>query len=278
MQIKQPIYLDYNATTPLDEEVIAAMEPYFRNLFGNPSSNHWFGVQARKAVEKARSQVAILLNCDPEEIIFTSGGTESNNLALKGIALALKSKGNHIITSAIEHPAIMEVCDHLSKQGFRITYLPVDDTGLISCTDLEQKITPETILISIMHANNEVGTIQPIAEISKIAHKHGIVLHTDAAQSAGKISVDVNKLGVDLLSLAGHKLYAPKGIGALFIKSGTRLAKIMHGADHEHNLRAGTENTMEIAGLGKACEVAQRDLGINQNRLLSMRDRLHKKI
>jgi len=274
----RPIYLDYNATTPIDPEVAAAMRPFLEEHFGNPSSTHWYGVQTKKAVEKARRQVAELLNCKAEEIIFTSGGSESNNYAIKGIAFANKNKGNHIITSAIEHPAVTEVCGYLEGEGFRITYLPVDEFGLVDPADVEKAITPQTILITIMHANNEVGTIQPIAEIAKIAKAHKILVHTDAAQSLGKIPVRVDKLGVDLLSVAGHKLYAPKGIGALYISSGLKLAKMIHGADHERNLRAGTENVLEIVGLGQACEVAGRNLEKNMAHMKKLRDRLQENL
>lgn len=272
------IYLDYNATTPLHEEVIEAMKPYLGDYFGNPSSSHWFGTQTRKAVENARKQVAALINCNPDEIIFTSGGTESNNYAIKGFAFANKSKGNHIITSAIEHPAVTEVCKYLEEQGFDITYLPVDETGLVNVKKVEESITPQTILITIMHANNEVGTIQPIVSIASIARKHQIAVHTDAAQSIGKIPVDVKELNVDLLSVAGHKFYAPKGIGALYIRRGIQLEKQIHGADHEQNLRAGTENVLEIVGFGKACEIAKRDLNKNHSFFKSMRDRLLQKL
>ncbi len=272
------IYLDYNATTPLHEEVIEAMKPYLGDYFGNPSSSHWFGAQTRKAVENARKQVAALINCNPDEIIFTSGGTESNNYAIKGFAFANKSKGNHIITSAIEHPAVTEVCKYLEEQRFDITYLPVDETGLVNVKKVEESITPQTILITIMHANNEVGTIQPIVSIASIAQKHQIAVHTDAAQSIGKIPVDVKELNVDLLSVAGHKFYAPKGIGALYIRRGIRLEKQIHGADHEQNLRAGTENVLEIVGFGKACEIAKRDINKNHSFFKSMRDRLLQKL
>ncbi len=272
------IYLDYNATTPLHEEVIESMKPYLGDYFGNPSSSHWFGAQTRKAVENARKQVAELINCNPDEIIFTSGGTESNNYAIKGFAFANKSKGNHIITSAIEHPAVTEVCKYLEKQGFDITYLPVDETGLVTVKEVEESITPQTILITIMHANNEVGTIQPIVSITSISRKHQIAVHTDAAQSIGKIPVDVNELNVDLLSVAGHKFYAPKGIGALYIRGGIRLEKQIHGADHEQNLRAGTENVLEIVGFGKACEIAKRDINKNHSFFKSTRDRLLQKL
>ncbi len=272
------VYLDYNATTPIAQEVAEAMQPFLGEFFGNPSSSHHYGVQTRKAVEEARSRIAKLLNAHPDEIIFTSGGTESNNYAIKGIAFARRDQGNHIITSSVEHPAVVEVCRYLEKQGFRITILPVDEYGMVDPKDLERAITRETILVSIMHANNEVGTIQPIATLSEIAHRHDIVFHCDAAQSVGKIPVRVDEMGVDLLSVAGHKLYAPKGIGALYIRRGIVLEKLMHGADHEQNLRAGTENILEIAGLGKACEIAGRDLEKNMRHMKSMRDLLHQKL
>jgi len=269
------IYLDYNATTPIDPEVAKTMRPYLDQYFGNPSSSHLFGIQTRKAVEKARIQIAEMLNCFTDEIIFTSGGTESNNYAIKGIAFVNRAKGNHIITSSIEHPAVIEVCRFLETEGYAVTYLPVDEFGLINIEDLKKAIKPQTILISIMHANNEVGTIQPISEIAQIAKENNVYLHTDAAQSMGKIPVKVNDLGIDLLSIAGHKLYAPKGVGAIYIRRGTKLAKLMHGADHEQNLRAGTENVLEIVGLGKACEIADRDISDNMIHLKKMRDKLH---
>jgi len=271
----KPIYLDYNATTPHDPEVIDAMRPFLEEEFGNPSSSHWYGTRPKKAVMEARSRVASLLNCEAEEIIFTSGGTESNNHAVKGVALACRDKGNHIITSQIEHPAILEVCEYLEKTGYEVTYLPVDEHGMVRVSDVSDAITSKTILITIMHANNEVGTIQPIAEISELAKKHGILLHTDAAQSLGKISTDVGTLGVDLLSVAGHKLYAPKGVGALYIRSGLILTQFMHGAGQESGWRAGTENVLEIVGLGKACEVARRDLEKNMDHMQAMRNRLY---
>lgn len=274
----KPIYLDYNATTPIDPEVAAAMRPYLEERFGNPSSSHWYGVQTRKAVEHAREQAAQLLNCHTDEVIFTSGGSESNNLAIKGIASANRRRGNHIITSAIEHPAVSEVCKYLEGEGFRVTYLPVDEYGLVDPAAVEKAITPQTILITIMHANNEVGTIQPIAEIAEIARKQGVIVHTDAAQSVGKIPTGVDELGVDLLSAAGHKLYAPKGVGALFIRRGLQLQKQMHGADHEQNRRAGTESVLLIVGLGKACEIARRDLEKNMSHTREMRDRLFNRL
>jgi cysteine desulfurase len=276
--MRKPIYLDYNATTPHDPEVIDAMRPFLEEEFGNPSSSHWYGTKPKKAVMEARSRVTSLLNCDAEEIIFTSGGTESNNHAIKGAALACRDKGNHIITSQIEHPAILEVCQYLEKAGYEVTYLPVDEHGMVRVLDVSDAITPKTILITIMHANNEVGTIQPIGEISELAKKHGIRFHTDAAQSLGKLFTDVGTLGVDLLSVAGHKLYAPKGVGALYIRSGLKLTRFMHGAGQESGWRAGTENVLEIVGLGKACEIARRDLEKNMVHMQAMRDRLYEGI
>ena len=270
----KPIYLDYNATTPIDPDVYEAMRPFLTDHFGNPSSSHAYGVEARKAVEKARGQAADLLDCDPVEIIFTSGGTESNNHAIQGAAFARRNDGRHIITSAVEHPAVTEVCRHLETVGFRVSTIPVDGTGLINLKALEKVLTPETILITVMHANNEVGTIQPIEEIAKMAGKRGILFHTDAAQTAGKIPASVKELGVDLLSVAGHKVYAPKGIGALYVRSDVSLEKFMHGAGHEGGRRAGTENVAGIAALGKACELAKRNLGGNALHMQRMRDRL----
>jgi cysteine desulfurase len=270
----KPIYLDYNATTPIDPEVAAAMLPCIREVFGNPSSTHVYGVEARRAVETARGQTAALLNCSPGEILFTSGGTESNNHAVKGAARALREKGNHIIASAVEHPAVSEVCQSLSAEGFEVSVIPVDATGLIDLAALERAIGERTILVSVMHANNEVGTIQPIGEIVRMARGRGILVHTDAAQSVGKIPVDVSDLGVDLLTVAGHKLYAPKGAGALYIREGVKLEKFMHGAGHEAGRRAGTENVIGIAGLGKACEIAKRDLKGNGDHMKRTRDRL----
>ncbi len=269
------IYLDYNATTPIAQEVAEAMAPYLYEHFGNPSSSHPYGVVTKRAIETARADVAALIGCKPVELIFTSGGTESNNYAIKGAALALRERGNHIITSAVEHPAVTEVCWWLEKQGFRLTALDVDEHGLVDPADLERAITPDTVLVTVMHANNEVGTVEPIAELAAIAHQHGALMHTDAAQSIGKIPVDVDALGVDLLSIAGHKVYAPKGIGALYIRGGTALAKQLHGADHEGDRRPGTENVLGIVGLGRACMLAARDLDKNGAHFLAMRDRLH---
>ncbi|MGC8825291.1 MAG: cysteine desulfurase family protein [Bacteroidales bacterium] len=215
------------------------------------------------------------MNCQPDEIVFTSGGTESNNYAIKGIALANRNKGNHIITTQIEHPAVIEVCKNLEENGFEVTYLPVDSSGMVKISDIEKSIKPETILITIMHANNEVGTIQPVEEIARVAKEREVIFHTDAAQSVGKIPTDVNLLGIDLLSIAGHKLYAPQGIGAIYIRRGVKLAKLIHGASHEQGRRAGTENVLGIVGLGKACEIAKRDMQKNILHMKGMRDRLY---
>jgi len=269
------VYLDYNATTPIDLEVIDVMTPFLKEHFGNPSSSHYFGQKAKEAVEKARSQVASFLNCNSSEIIFTSGGTESNNYAIKGIAYTLRNKGNHIITSKIEHPSVLESCKFLESAGFKVTYLPVNEFGLINLSDVQKAIKPNTILITIMHANNEIGTIQPIDQISKLAKKHNIIFHTDAVQSAGKIPTKVPNLGVNMLSIAGHKIYAPKGVGALYVKQGIKLTKLIHGAGQENNARAGTENVLEIVGLGEACEIAGRDLDKNAANMKVMRDRLY---
>jgi cysteine desulfurase len=271
----RPIYLDYNGTTPHAPEVIAAMRPFLEQEFGNPSSSHWYGIIPKQAVEKARRQVAALLNCEPDELVFTSGGTESNNHAIKGMATALMGKGNHIITASIEHPAVLEVCRALAPYGIETSCLPVDRYGLVDPAEVEKAIRPETILISIMHSNNEVGTLQPIAEISAMARRRGIAMHTDAAQSVGKVAVDVRALGVDLLSVAGHKLYAPKGVGALYIRRSVQPAKFCHGAGQERGWRAGTENVLEIVGLGMACEIAGRDLEKNIRQMQGLRDRLH---
>jgi cysteine desulfurase len=271
----KPIYLDYNATTPIAGEVAEAMLPYLYEQFGNPSSSHAFGLAAKEGVDTARAQVAGLLGCRPGEVIFTSGGTESNNYALKGVALASRGPRDQIITSTVEHPAITEVCSWLKAQGFRITRLAVDDCGQVDPADLARAIGPATLLVTIMQANNEVGTIQPIRELADIAHRHGALMHTDAAQAVGKIPVVVDDLGVDLLSVAGHKLYAPKGIGALYIRQGVELAPLLHGAGHEGGRRPGTENVLEMAGLGKACEIAGRDMAENMAHFRAMRDRLH---
>ncbi|MFL0099764.1 cysteine desulfurase family protein [Tenacibaculum maritimum] len=272
------IYLDYNASTPNDPKVINAMLPFLTNHYGNPSSIHKEGQKAKGAIEKARMQVANSIGCSTNEIIFTSGGTESNNHAIIGTAMSLKNKGNHIITSSIEHPAVIEVCKYLESQGFKITYLNVNKDGIIDLNDLKNTISSKTILITIMHANNETGSIQPIEKIGMIAKEHGIPLHTDASQSFGKIKVDVKELNVNLLTLAGHKVYAPKGIGALYIKKGTPINKLMHGAKHEYNKRPGTESTMLIVGLGAAAQLATEKLHENKKHMESIRNYLLKKL
>lgn len=253
------VYLDYNASTPLAPEVIEAMTPFLLEHYGNPSALHWAGRGVREAYEKAREQVSALLGCSPAEVIFTSGGSESNNHALKGVFNALQSKGNHIITTQIEHPAIVKPCEFLKKLGAQVTYVGVDSYGQVSPSAIERAVTENTILISVMHANNETGVIQPIPEIARVAQKNNIIFHSDAAQSAGKITVKVKELGVDLLSLAGHKLYAPKGIGVLYIKEGTPIEPLIHGAGHESGRRAGTENVLLAIGMGKACELAEKN-------------------
>jgi len=267
----QKIYLDFNASTPIAPEVAEAMKPFLSQHFGNPSSQHWAGIPAKEAVEQARQQVAELLQCSPDEIVFTSGGSESNNHAIKGVFFALKEKGNHLITTQIEHPAVINPCRFLEKLGAEVTYVPVDQYGSVDPRNIQEAITPGTILITVMHANNEVGTIQPIEEISKIARERGIVFHTDAAQSVGKIDTKVDHLGIDLLSIAGHKVYAPKGIGALYIRKGTPIEPLIHGAGHESGRRAGTENVLLTVGLGKACEIAKRYVG--DDRICNRRDR-----
>jgi cysteine desulfurase len=272
-----PIYLDYNATTPVDPAVVTAMRPYLEMQFGNPSSGHAYGQAAKVAIDEARTQVARLLGGEPDEIVFTGSGSESDNYALKGIAFAQRArgKGNHLITSVIEHPAVLATCHYLeARHGFRVTYLPVDRWGMVDPTAVEAAIIPETILISIMHANNEVGTLEPLAEIGDIARRHGIVLHTDAAQSVGKAPVRVDELGVDLLTVVGHKLYAPKGIGALYVRRGTVLDPLIHGGGHEGGQRAGTENVPYIVALGAACALAQEQLASQAARWTTMRARL----
>ncbi len=271
----QPIYLDYNGTTPHDPEVIEAMRPFLETEFGNPSSSHWYGIRPKRAVETARKQVSGILNCGPAEVIFTSGGTESNNHAIFGVVRQLRNKGNHLITSCFEHPAVHEVCRCLESDGVETTFLPVSKDGLVDPADVAKAVRPTTVLITIMHANNEVGTVQPMAEICRIAKQHDIAVHTDAAQSVGKIPTDVEQLGVDLLSVAGHKIYAPKGIGALYVRPPLVPEKFCHGAGQEMGRRAGTENVLEIVGLGKACEIAQRDLKKNMDHMKLLRDRLH---
>lgn len=266
------IYLDYNASTPVAPEVADAMRPFLSQHYGNPSSPHWAGAPAKQAIEKARSQVASLLGCSPSEIIFTSGGTEANNHAIKGVFFSWRQKGNHIITTQVEHPAVLQPCRFLERLGAEVTYLPVDGTGMVNPEDVRKVITPRTILVSVMHANNEVGTIQPIAEIARICREREVLFHTDAAQSVGKIPATVAELGVDLLSVAGHKLYAPKGVGALYVREGVRLEPLMHGAGHESRRRAGTENVLLDVALGAACELAATDLDARRARFAELRD------
>jgi cysteine desulfurase len=260
MKSERLIYLDYNATTPLRPEVIEVMVPYLKNHFGNPSSLHRFGQEAKRALEDARESIATLIHSNPSEIVFTGGGTAANNLAIKGVARACREKGNHIITSSIEHPAVINPCKSLEQEGFQLTYLPVDRHGLVDPDELKSAVRPDTILISIMHANNEVGTIQPIEEIAEIAGSHRIPLHTDAIQSLGKIPIDVKTLGVDLMSISAHKIYGPKGVGALYVRKGIELAPLLHGGHHEMNRRAGTENVSGIVGIGKAAELSEMEL------------------
>jgi cysteine desulfurase len=262
------IYLDFNASTPIAPEVADAMRGVLAEPFGNPSSEHWAGEPAKRAVEKARAQVAALLACRPNEIVFTSGGSESNNHALKGVFFAKETTKAHFITTQVEHPAVINPCRFLERLGATATYLPVDGFGRVDPDDARRAITPETILISVMHANNEVGTIQPIPDIVRIAHEHDILFHTDAAQSVGKVAIRTDELGVDLLSVAGHKLYGPKGVGALFVREHVRLEPLIHGASHELGRRAGTENILLDVGLGAACATSQSWLGMESVRQL----------
>ncbi len=270
--MEKPVYLDYNATTPIDSEVAQEMNLFIKSHFGNPSSSYAMGRFTKDAINLARKHVADLINANPDEIIFTSCATESNNLAILGVLRA--QPGKHVITSAIEHPAVIEVCKHLESQGYKITYLPVDRTGRINLQDVEKAIRPNTALITIMHANNEVGTIQPITETAVIAKKHNIIFHTDAAQSVGKINTDVSFSGIDLLTIAGHKLYAPKGVGSLYIREGVKIGNLMFGGDQEKGFRPGTENVIHIVALGKACEIALHDFEKNHDIMLSTRERL----
>jgi len=270
------IYLDYAATTPTHPEVIKEMFPFFSEVYGNPSSIYQLAQKAKRAVEEAREKVARFLNAKTEEIIFTSGGTEADNMALKGVAFANKKRGNHIVTSRIEHHAVLNTCKWLEKQGFKVTYIPVDRYGVVDFDELRKSLTDKTILVSIMYANNEVGTIEPISEIARITKERGIYFHTDAVQIVGKIPVDVEKLGVDLLSLSAHKLYGPKGVGALYMRKGVKISSLIHGGHHERNKRAGTENVPGIVGLGKACEIAAKEMATEEKRLKILRDRLYK--
>ncbi len=268
------IYLDYAATTPTHPDVVQAMLPYFTETFGNPSSIYSYGQEARAVVDDAREKVAGLIGARNDEIVFTSGGTEADNFALEGVAFNNEKKGNHIITTAIEHHAVLETCHFLEKRGFSVTYLPVDRFGLVDPDAVRKAITGKTVLISIMYANNEVGTIQPLDEIGKIAREAGISFHTDAVQTAGHIPVDVNKLGVDLLSISAHKLYGPKGVGALYIRKGTKITPFIHGGGQEKGRRSGTENVPGIIGLGKAAEIARREMDAEAGRLTPLRDKL----
>jgi cysteine desulfurase len=274
----KPIYLDYNATTPLDPAVVEAMQPFLREHFGNPSSTHSYGRVAHDAVDRSRQQVAELIGAPPNGIAFTSGGSEASNQAIKGVVFTALAKSPaadlHVITSAVEHPATLGPCGFLERLGCRVTVLPVDRHGVVDLDAFRKALRRPALLVSIMHANNEVGTIQPIQEIAALAHEHGALVHTDAAQSAGKITVDVSELGVDLLSIAGHKLYAPKGVGALYIREGVSLEPLIHGAGHENGRRAGTENVPYLVGLGMACEIARRSLPAATERLRGLRDRL----
>jgi len=270
------IYLDYAATTPTHPEVVKAMVPYFTEAFGNPSSLYVCGQEAKSAIEQARVLVADLIGAESEEIVFTSGGTEADNFALEGVAFASEDRGNHIITTTIEHHAVLETCKFLEARGFSLTYLPVDEHGLVDPEDVKRVITDKTILISVMQANNEIGTIEPIAEIGRIAKEAGVYLHTDAVQTVGHVPVDVNELGVDLLSISAHKLYGPKGVGALYIRKGTRIVSLMHGGEQEQGRRASTENVPAIVGLGKAVELAQKEMSEEAGQLVNLRDQLIK--
>ena len=274
-----PVYLDYNATTPVDPVVVEAMLPYLSTYFGNPSSTHRYGHIAHRVVDNARQQVAGLLHCLPSEIIFTAGGSESDNLAIRGVALTRRASGNHIITQITEHPAVLNTCRALERlHGFRITYVPVDATGRVGTEDIEAAIDEQTVLITIMHANNETGTLQPIAEIAELARRHGVLMHSDAAQSVGKIPTRLDELPVDLLTVAGHKVYAPKGVGALYVRQGLQLEPVIYGGGQEAGWRAGTENIAYIVALGVACMVAQEQLEESQERLRRLRDRLQRRL
>jgi cysteine desulfurase len=273
------VYLDNNATTRMREEVLEAMLPYYKEIYGNASSIHQFGRPARRAIDAAREKVASLLGAaSPEEVVFTSGGTEADNFAIKGAAQALRSKGNHIITSSIEHQAVLNTCKVLEKEGFQVAYLKVDKDGLVDPEELKNAITPKTILITIMYANNEVGTVEPVEEMARIAKEKGILFHTDAVQAAGKIPFEVKSLGIDLLSMSGHKIYGPKGVGALYIRKGVRIAPQMHGGHHEMGKRAGTENVAGIVGLGRAAELSKNEVEKEGKALTELRDYLYKGI
>jgi cysteine desulfurase len=274
----QPLYLDYNATTPVAPEVADAIEPYLREHFGNPSSSHVYGRRAHDAVARARGQVAGLIGAAASEIVFTGCATEANNLAVLGVARALRERGRHLVTSAVEHPAVSAPMAWLAREGWEVTVLPVDSSGRVNPDDLAAALRDDTVLVSVMHANNEVGTLQPVAELAAISHAHGVLFHSDAAQSAGKVELDVAALDVDLLTLAGHKFYAPKGIGALYLRPGTPIQPVLHGAGHEHGLRPGTENVPHIVGLGAAAELARQRLPAISAQLAQRRDALHARL
>jgi len=275
-RVKRRVYLDYAATTPMHGDIVQAMIPYMSGMFGNPSSGHTFGQEARAAVEDARVQVASLLGAASDEIVFTSGGTESDNLAVKGVAYANRDKGNHIITTSVEHLAVLEPCRFLQTQGFDVTCLPVDKYGMVDPQRVEKAITDKTILISVMYANNEVGTVEPIIEIGRIAKSKGVYLHTDAVQAVGHVPVNVDELKVDLLSISAHKLSGPKGVGALYVRNGTKITSFLHGGEQEHMRRASTENVTGIVGLGKAMEIAGGEIAAESKRIIKLRDRLIK--
>lgn len=272
------VYLDNCATAPLHPDVFKAMLPFLRHSFGNPSSAHALGKKAREAVEEARGKVADLIGANAAEIVFTSGGTEANNLAIQGIARARKHRGNHIVTSAIEHHAVLKTCQYLERSGITVTYLPVDHHGSVNPEDVKKALTDKTIIVSVMHANNEVGTIEPISDIGRIAADRGIPLHTDAVQSAGKVSLNVKEMGVDLLSISAHKFHGPKGIGALYIREGISIDPILHGGGQERDMRSGTENVASIAGLGKACELAKETVAARMDEIRKMRNALQERI
>ncbi len=272
------IYLDHNATTPVHPEVFEAMVPYLKDEWGNPSSIHWAAREPKKAIDSAREKVAALLGCEANEIVFTSCGSESNNFAIKGVADALRGKGNHIITTSVEHPSVLNTCKFMEREGWEVTFLPVDPYGMIDLDQLRDSITDKTILVSIMFANNETGTIFPVEEIGKITREKGVLFHCDAVQAVGKVPIDVKRLNIDLLSLSGHKLYAPKGVGALYVRRGVRITPLIHGGHQERNRRAGTENVAGIVALGKACEIAMRDMDEEVAHITRLRDKLEKGI
>ena len=272
------IYLDYAATTPVHPDVVKEMLPYFTEYFGNPSSIYSIGQEAKEGIEIARAQVASLIGAEPEEIVFTGGGTEADNMALKGLAFSKETKGNHFVTTAIEHHAVLESAKFLEERGFDVTYLPVDKYGIVDPKTVKKAITRKTVLVSVMHANNEVGTIQPVVEISRIAHEAGVLFHTDAVQTVGHLPIDVNKMGIDMMAMSAHKLYGPKGVGALYIRKGVHIESLIHGGAQEHSRRASTENVPGIVGFGKAAEIAEHEMGEEAIRLTVLRDRLIRKL